>query len=116
MFSDWCGRRADSPPGRHRDHRRDHDEPGMIVDAGYQLAGPAVGQRNPADNVHLPQVHRLGPLPPLELPLVLLGLRIDQSIADQDAVHRRPRRRRIGPASTQFMADPPRTPPRMLTP
>lgn len=33
----------------------DHDEPGMVVDAGDHLALPPVGQRNPADQVHLPQ-------------------------------------------------------------
>nr|WP_232376657.1 hypothetical protein [Amycolatopsis aidingensis] len=109
-------RRADRPPGRDRDHRRDDDEPGVVIDTGDQLARPAVRQRNTADDVHLPQVHRLGPLPPLERPLVLLSLGIDEPIADQNAVHRRPRRSRINAAPAEFMTDPPSTPARMPPP
>lgn len=44
---------------------------------------------------------------------MLLGLRIDQAIADQDAVHRRPRQCWIDSTPPQLVADPPDTPPGM---
>ena len=88
----------------------------MVVDAGDQLARAAIRQRDTADDVELPQVHRLLPLPTPIRTLVLLGLGIDQSIADQNPVHGRPRRRRIDTTVAQLVADPPSTPPRMLPP
>jgi hypothetical protein len=59
----------------------------MVVDAGQQLALATIGQRHPADDVELPQMHRRLALPALVLALVLLGLRIDQAVAGQHAMH-----------------------------
>lgn len=54
-----------------------HHEPGMIVDAGQQLALAPIGESQPTDNVELPKMHRRLTLPALVLPLVQLGLRVD---------------------------------------
>lgn len=57
--------------GLHQ-HRGDDDEPGVVVDAGEQLALAAVGQQHPAHQVELPQLHRRLPLPALVVARVLL--------------------------------------------
>ena len=59
--------RADGPARRSGHHPGAHDEPGVVIDPGEHLALPPVGQQHPADHVHLPQLHRPAPLPPLEL-------------------------------------------------
>lgn len=55
-------------------HRGDHHEPGVIVDAGHQLALTPVGQEYPAHDVELPQLHRGIALPAPVLALVGLSL------------------------------------------
>jgi hypothetical protein len=87
----------------------------MIINARHQLGFPPAGQRHPADDVHLPQLHRRVALPPPVLTLVQLLLRLDQAIADQHPVHRR-LPRRCGTTPAQLVHDPPGTPPRMLAP
>ena len=87
----------------------------MVIDAGDHLALAAIGQRDTADQVELPQVHRRLALPPPVDPLVLLLLGGDQAVAGQYPVHRRPRRHRPA-AQPEFVDDPPCPPPRMLAP
>lgn len=115
--------RADRPSGRPLDHRRDHAVPGMVIHSGHdlrlgQLAGDRVDQHHPADDVHLPQLHRTLALPALVIrPFTPPDPRLDQPMADEDPIHGHPRRhRRHRPGPLQHMSDPPRTPPRMLTP
>lgn len=100
----------------HRHHLGDHHEPGMIIDPGDQLAFPAVSQRDIADDVELPQVHRQLTLPALELSLVLLGLRIHQTVACHDPMHRRPSRNGTDALPAELVADPASTPAGMLAP
>ncbi|GAB3329431.1 hypothetical protein GCM10027452_01840 [Micromonospora halotolerans] len=47
----------------------------MVVDADQQLALPAAGQQHPADQIHLPQLHRRLTRPPFVLTVVALLLR-----------------------------------------
>jgi hypothetical protein len=61
----------------HDQDRGDHDETGVVIDTGQQLAFTTVGQRQPTDDVDLPQVHRRLPLPTLVFPLVQLRLWVD---------------------------------------
>ena len=77
----------------------------------------AVGEVDPAHHVHLPQLHRPAPLPP---PVVRpapppLGLGVDQPMAHQRPIDRRPApapdRPPPGPADERIRC---RTPPRML--
>ncbi len=63
------------------------------------FASRAVGQTHAAHHVHLPQLHRPGPLPALVVaPLAPTGLRGDQTVADQAAIHRRAPRHRVEPS------------------
>ena len=63
-----------------------------------------VGQERPADDVHLPQRHRLIPLPPQVAVLrPLPACRLDQPVPDQDPVDAHPRRRRPHPGLPQPM-------------
>lgn len=87
----------------------------MVIDAGDHLALPAISQRDLADQVELPQMHRRLTLPPLIDPLMLLLLHGDQAVAGQHPVHRRPRRNRAA-TQPELIDDPPGTPPRMLPP
>ncbi len=67
------------------------------------------------DDVHLPQRHRLVPLPvrvAVLRPLPRTGL--DQAMADQDPAGAHPRRTRLTPEPAQLMGDPDQTPPRVL--
>ena len=91
----------------------DHDEPGVVVDAGDHLAFPPVRQQNPADQVHLPQVHGRLALPPTVRAWMLLFLGADQAVAGQHPVDRGPRRCRFQPAAGQLVRDPAGTPPEM---
>jgi AcrR family transcriptional regulator len=63
-------------------------EPGFrgVIDTGQQLGLTPIGQRQVTDNVQLPQVHRRLSLPALVLALVLLSLRIDQTVTGQHSV------------------------------
>jgi len=97
---------ADRAPVGHRHHRGDHHIAGVIIDAGDHLALAAVGQIDPADQVHLPQVHRRLALPALVLTTVALLLGLDQAVADQRPMHRRARRHPIHPAGRELEHDP----------
>jgi hypothetical protein len=48
---------AHRPAGGSEHHPRAHHEPGVIVEAGEDLALPAAREQDPADHVHLPQLH-----------------------------------------------------------
>jgi len=68
---------------RARHHLRGHDEPGMIVDALHDLRLRPVRKADTADDVHLPQLHRPRPLPPLVVTAATLaGLWDDHAVAD----------------------------------
>jgi len=70
---------ADRPAGRSHHHPRADHEPGVVVDAGQDLALGPVGEQHPADDVHLPKLHRSAPLPPAEPAVPAApGLRVDQ--------------------------------------
>jgi hypothetical protein len=99
--------------GGHNQYRGDHDEARVVIDTGQQLALTTVGQRQPTNDVDLPQMHRRFPLPTLVFPLVQLRLRVDKPVAGQHSMHRRPRRRRLHVPLTEFISDSPRTPARM---
>jgi hypothetical protein len=92
-----------------------HNAPGMIIDPGHHLDLQAPGQVNAAHHVHLPQLHRPPPLPPaVILPPPPAFPRLDQAMADQRPVHRRPPRQRHHLLALQLPPDPRRTPARML--
>ncbi|GGL11990.1 hypothetical protein GCM10012284_53420 [Mangrovihabitans endophyticus] len=87
----------------------------MVVDAGDHLAFPTIRERDPTDQVELPQVHRRVPLPATVLTRMLLLLRGGQPITNEYAVHRRPRRHRLEQLlNGDLVDDAPGTPPRML--
>ncbi len=66
-------------------------------------SSPAIGQERPAHHVHLPQLHRPGPLPaPVVLPPPLAFLRLDQTMAHQRPIDRRPARQRRDPVALQL--------------
>ena len=108
-------RQADGPSGGPGRHRGDHAVPGMVIDPGHDLGlGPA-GQERPADDVQLPQRHRLIAFPPQVAVLGPLPRpRLDQPVPDQDPVDAHPRRRRDHPGLGQLVRQPQRTPLRML--
>jgi hypothetical protein len=89
-----------------------HDaEPGMVIDAGQKLELAAIGQPDPAHHIQLPQLHRPVPLPTAVIGLAApAGDRLDQPLADQGPVDRRPRRQRLQPISAELVAQPPRPP------
>jgi len=41
----------------------------MIIDTSQRLRPPPVRKQEPTDNIHLPQLHRPVPRPPLPLPI-----------------------------------------------
>ena len=116
-------RQAHRPAGRPDHDQADHAVPGMVIDPGHELGLGPVGQEHPADDVQLPQRHRLIALPPQVAvlgPLARAGL--DQAMPDQDPVDAHPRRHRRpprpcparAPAAADPTADAPgaaRTPP-----
>jgi len=89
---------TDSAAGGPLHHRRDHTEPGMVIDTGDDLhlaqhPGHGVDQPHAADDVDLPQLHRRGPFPPpIRGPGPFPFPLHDQTVPDQDPVHRRRRR------------------------
>jgi hypothetical protein len=68
----------------------------------------AAGQQDAADDVHLPQLHRQVPLPPLViLTTPATRDRVDQPVPDQHPVDRRQARHRTRAAvTTQLELDP----------
>ena len=103
-------RLTDRAPVGHREHGSDHDVAGVVIDAGDHLAFAPVGQVDPADDVDLPQVHRCLALPAPVFAFMPLLLRLDQPIADQGPVHRRPGRHPLHAALPELEHQPPRTP------
>lgn len=110
-------RRAHRPRGRTRhDQGRDH-EPGVVIDPRDDLRLGPVDQPDPADHIHLPQVHRDRPLPPAVVrALAPPGRGSDQALTDQAPVHRGPTRQRLHTRPAQPVQDRARPPPRMLGP
>jgi hypothetical protein len=84
----------------------------VVIDAGQRLGMAAVGEQEPADHVHLPQLYRRGPLPPFEpLTAPVPPDRLDQPGTSQRAVDRRrrgqpPDRHQL--PTLELAADPPR--------
>jgi hypothetical protein len=110
-------RQADGPPGGPGHDRCDDAVPGMVIDAGDDLGLGAAGQERPADDVQLPQRHRLIPLPPpVAAPGPLARLRLDQAVPDQHPVDAHPRRRWHHALARQLVRQPQRTPPGMIPP
>jgi len=108
---------AHRPPGRTSHHLRYHAVAGMVVDPGDDLRLGAVGQEDPADDVHLPQLHWRRALPPqVVLPAFAPLPRTHQPVTHQGPIHRHPRRHRIGAQALCLVHQPDRTPPRMLAP
>ena len=92
-------RQADRPGGGPHDDGGDDAEPGVVVDPGDDLALAAVGQEQARGHVHLPQLHRRRALPAAVLvPAPAPRHRLDQVVADQDPVNRRPGDTRVTPA------------------
>ena len=86
----------------------------MVIDPGHDL-GLSPRQEHAANDVQLPQRHRLIAFPPqvaVLRPLARAGL--DQPVADQYPVHAHPRRHRDHPRLAQLMNHPHRTPPGMI--
>jgi hypothetical protein len=60
----------------------------MVINPGHDLAFGAVDQHQPADDVELPQLHRLLALPTdVALALAPPGPGLDQPVPAQDPVH-----------------------------
>ena len=105
-------------PGRRPGHDQRRDaEPRVVIDPGHDLRLGAVGEAHAADDVHLPQLHRPGPLPTLVVGLLATPrLRGDQPVTDQAPIDRRAARHRVDALTTQPVADRARPPTRMLDP
>ena len=100
---------------RSRDQAGGHAEPAVVIDAGDDLELGAVVQLDPAHHVHLPQLHRALALPPTELVSALAATaQLDQAVALEAPVDRRERGDGVNAESGELVADPPRSPPRML--
>gem|GEM_PF-5621124 len=109
-----CQRLAHRTRCRPLDHMRGDHEPGMVIDTGHDARFPPVDQPHPTNDIHLPQLHRPRPLPPLVIGLLAPPrLRLDQPVAHQTSIHRRPTRQRHHPLRLQPKQDRPRTPPRI---
>ncbi|MGI5236691.1 hypothetical protein [Dactylosporangium sp. CA-139066] len=79
-------RQAHRPAGSPAHHGREHAVPGMVVHSGDDLRLGAAGEHHPADDVHLPQLHRPVPLPTgVVLPTPTTRHRVDQAVADQQS-------------------------------
>jgi hypothetical protein len=90
----------------------------MIVHSGHDLAFAAIGQHQPADQIHLPQLHRCVALPPFVIfPTTTPRHRFNQTMANQYSMDHRPRRYRPRASRlTQLVQQPPGTPPPMTSP
>ena len=96
-------------PRHHHAPRSQNREWSSIPDTIF--ASRPVGEPHPADDVHLPQLHRPGPLPPLVIrPLAPPRLGLDQPVTHQTPIDRRPPRQRHdtlpAPADDRSCADP----------
>ena len=96
---------------------RAHAEPRVIIDAGQCLGAGAVGEREPAHDVHLPQLHRRTAFPAFPLAIARTPRRrVDQVQPNQRPVGRRLRHRRSDTTLAQLKTQPARTPRRMRQP
>jgi hypothetical protein len=87
----------------------------VVIDPGDHLDLGAVDQEQVPDDVELPQRHRGVTFPTLVvLPAASPAAGLDQAVADQDPIHRHPRRHRFHSRSSQLMRQPARTPAGML--
>ena len=77
----------------------------------------AAGRAPPPDHIHLPQLHRPGPLPPaIVRPTAPPLLRRHQTMPHQRPINTRPARHRANPVLFELVTDPARTPHRMHPP
>src|SRR4029079_9534494 len=98
-------------------HVRADNEPRVIVDTRQHLGFAAVSEHEPADHIHLPQLHRPATFPPFPFPVPRTPRRrIDHTHPHQRRIHRRLRRQRLHTATTQLEHQPARTPRRMRPP
>ena len=99
-------------PGALPGHQpRRHTEPGMIINTGQRLRAAAVSQREPTDDIHLPQLHGHAAFPAFPLPgPPIPRRRVDHRRSHQRPIHRRLRRNRRHLAPGQLKHQPPRTP------
>ncbi len=105
------------PGGGPRDQHRRHHEPGVVVDPGHTLDLDPVGQVDPTDHVHLPQLHRPPPLPaPIVAAPSTAQLRVDPAVTHQGPIDAGPTRHRLHVLLLELVADPVRTPARMQVP
>ena len=94
-----------------------HHEPRMVIDPRHDRRLLAVCEHHPAHHVHLPQLHRPAALPaPVVGSLPASGLGLDQPMAHQAAIHRRPTRQRLHTPSLEPEQQRARTPTRILPP
>jgi hypothetical protein len=79
----------------------------VVVDAGENLALGAVVQQDPADHVHLPELHGAPAFPALVGGEALAGrFGLDESVAHQGPVDARARWDRIGAVTGELMLEP----------
>ncbi len=104
-------------PARCPQHQPGADhEPGVVIDPGEDLGLPPVGQQDPADDVHLPQLHRSAALPALEAPVTAApGQRVDQPGPLQRPVDPRARGHRVHAGPGGLVHEPTGTPVRVAT-
>jgi hypothetical protein len=65
----------------------------VVIDPGQRLHLGAVGQQEPANDVHLPQLVRPVPLPPFPVPPPPTAVGLHQTGPAQTPIHRRLRHR-----------------------
>jgi hypothetical protein len=107
---------AHRPGGGAAHHRRRHTKPRVVIDTSDDARLPAVGEQHTTDDIHLPELHRPGPLPALVVgALLAASLRLDKAVTNKTAINRRPPRHRHHPVTLEAMPDRARPPPRMLT-
>lgn len=83
----------------------------MVINPGQRLRRSPVRQREPADDIHLPQLHRHTAFPAFPLPgTPIPSGRVDHRCPHQSPIHRRLRGHRRHLALGQFEHQPPRTP------
>ncbi len=91
-------------------------EPRVVIDSRQHLGPSAVGEQEPTDDVHLPQLHRRAAFPPFPLAITRPPrARVDQVQPDQRPIGPRLRHREPSPLG-QLKTQPPRTPRRMRQP
>jgi hypothetical protein len=96
-FQERVAHRA-SRSSRH--HPGDDAEAGAVVDPGDDRDTYPGGELDSSQDVELPQLHQSGPFPALVVVApATSGLGLDQAVAHETAIDRRPRRRVLELAS-----------------